>query len=365
MSITNVKPDAPDARRHRSRAIQIPIRRKLLYMSVVVAMLLAAAELLAQSVLYFAYGRGLQPWERLHEYDSDLGWINIPDRFVADRYGPGKHVTQNGQRLRATHDYQPDIPAGKYRIICLGDSFTYGICGDDETYPAQLERLCPSIEAVNMGGAGFGVDQTYLWYKRDGTRFRANLLLCAFIEDDFTRMSRATFMTRNPKPRLRLDDGSLIASNDPVPTWGECSPTGWFEEFPCKTSLFHLVYTGTTRAFARTDVFPVAERIFDELNGLSRKRDQNLVLVYLPSGYAGASDISQNQPSDTVTWLDSYANDRQVAFLNLTGDFKDLSPEQLTAALQGDGHYSAVGNRLVAEILLRELRARFPDVPRE
>jgi lysophospholipase L1-like esterase len=55
-------------------------------------------------------------------------------------------------------DLQPEKPAGKYRVVALGDSTTYGITNEyDETYPFQLERMLDAdlntdrIEVVNAG----------------------------------------------------------------------------------------------------------------------------------------------------------------------------------------------------------------------
>src|SRR5262249_33225518 len=144
--------------------------------------------------------------------------------------------TINAQGFRARETYERAVPAGKYRIVTLGDSYTmgYGV-GDDATYPARMQALCPALQTVNMGQGGYGVAQDYLWDKRDGTKLDANLLVFAFIAHDFYRMSADNFIGY-AKPVLRLKNNALAVENVPVPaTWG--SRTGmkrlraFFESF--------------------------------------------------------------------------------------------------------------------------------------
>src|SRR5262245_53986457 len=68
------------------------------------------------------------------EYDAELGWRPKPNRKLANLYGKGIGYSTNSQRVRATREYTSEIPPGKYRILCLGDSFTMGFgVGNDET----------------------------------------------------------------------------------------------------------------------------------------------------------------------------------------------------------------------------------------
>lgn len=336
---------------------QISRKKRLLFSAIMVAFMLLLAEGVGQLALRVFYGPEIPEDQRLSQYDPELGWVNVKNRHFPDRYGENKHVTHNSQGFRAVRDYPSEIPKGRHRIVCLGDSFTYGIVGDNDTFPAQLETLCPAIETVNMGGPGYGIDQAYLWYKRDGSVVNANLLLFAFIEDDFQRMAMEAFMTRYPKPQLMLNGNDLVPANVPVPTWGGASNTGWLEEFPRKTALFQTLRKTYVTLANDYDVFPVAERVFDNLNEESRKRNQKLVLVYLPT----KKEIMSAQPTSVSRWVQTITEQKQIPFLNLTGEFKTLSAQELALHFAPDGHLSERGNRLVAEKLLDELKKVLPD----
>ena len=92
--------------------------------------------------LYFAYQSARQEFskepvlaERLHtEYDPLLGWINKPNVSIDDMYGPNVFLKTNSQRFRNQNDFSINVPKGRIRVICSGDSFTlgYGV-GNDHT----------------------------------------------------------------------------------------------------------------------------------------------------------------------------------------------------------------------------------------
>ena len=133
--------------------------------------------------------------ERRHtQYDPDLGWSNIPDVDIPDMYSAGISLRTNGQGFRNDHDFDKSVPDGYKRVICSGDSFTlgYGV-GNDHTWCQRLSALDSRLETVNMGQGGYGVDQAYLWYMRDGRVLEHDIHVFAFITDDLFRMLRSQF----------------------------------------------------------------------------------------------------------------------------------------------------------------------------
>src|SRR5262249_43351639 len=136
-------------------------------------------------------------------FDAELGWVARKSFRAANLFGEGRSLTTNARGFRGAREVDDEIPAGRYRIVCVGDSFTlgYGV-GDESTYEAYLERALPALETVNMGQGGYGVDQAYLWYLRDGRSLHADLLLLAAIAPDWERMLDARFQGEFPKPVL-------------------------------------------------------------------------------------------------------------------------------------------------------------------
>jgi hypothetical protein len=138
------------------------------------------------------------------EYDPELGWINKPSFRNDQMYGSGVYLQTNSQRFRNVRDFDRQVPAGKVRAVCTGDSFTlgYGV-SNDNTWCELLTKKDPRFESVNMGQGGYGVDQAYLWYRRDGLALDHDALIFAFIAEDVARVARRTFQGY-PKPLLAL-----------------------------------------------------------------------------------------------------------------------------------------------------------------
>lgn len=281
----------------------------------------------------------------------------MKNRRVPDRFGTGKSATHNAMGFRALTEYSARAATGKHRVVFLGDSFTYGIdAGDADTYVAKLASMAPSIEAVNMGVPAYGIDQMYLAYRRRGQQLAPDLVLLAFIADDFRRMRMTVFQTQYPKPRLSLRGDKLRVSNVPVPSWGVSGPGGWFRNFPHKTALVRIGRAIFEMYVHPYDPYPVAEHIFAELNRLALRNDQRFVLVYLPSEV----DFERDRNNDVPIRVAEIAARNHIPFFNLTKSLgavaRDGSP-----VFGGDGrHYSEAGYKAVATILLENLRTEFP-----
>src|SRR6185295_9147020 len=115
--------------------------------------------------------------ERLYtKYDSDLGWTNVPNAVVRNLFGPGIDVVINSQGFRNDQEFSVAQPPGRIRMLCVGDSYTFGYgVNEDQGWCHKLTALEPRLEPVNMGQGGYGIDQAYLWYKRDGAKLEHRL----------------------------------------------------------------------------------------------------------------------------------------------------------------------------------------------
>ncbi len=167
------------------------------------------------------YSRLVELAESRHtEYDELLGYVNKRHASVPNMYGPGRSLTTNGQRFRGAEDFALDVPAGRTRLICSGDSFTLGYGVDDaDTWCHQLTVIDPRLETVNMGQGGYGVDQAYLWYQRDAETVKHHAQLFAFIGYDITR---AITPGLGYRPFLAVEQDRLVVKNVPVtrsPPW--------------------------------------------------------------------------------------------------------------------------------------------------
>ena len=312
--------------------------------------------------------------ERVHtEYDPLLGWINKPNSYVEDMYGPGKYLRTNAQRFRGDREYDPNVIKGEKRFICSGDSFTlgYGV-GNPDTWCALLEAQMPNIETINMGQGGYGIDQAYLWYTRDGTRLKHDTLIFAFNTLGFGRMAWDRLSTY-PKPLLDVRDGKIMHRNNPVPKPNYL--TRWlprYEAFLSDLNVMRLIkrvknwngYRNPSKGngWHKTDINQLTSALFQSLVEQARESGSRVKFVFLPL----KSDCRQ-EASQTNNWrrfLQLNAKKHGWDYIDLIKDYCGLDPhstsrlfikENIENYLWSAGHYSEEGNQYVAELLRAHL----------
>ena len=311
--------------------------------------------------------------ERQHtQYDSDLGWVNIPDMDIPDMYGPGISLRTNSQGFRNDYNFDESTPVGKKRIICSGDSFTLGYGVDnDHTWCQQLTALDPRIETVNMAQGGYGVDQAYLWYMRDGTKIKHDIQILAFITDDFYRMQRSQFLGYS-KPVLATENGALVIRNTPVPktSYIFSSITSMKEHFS-KLRTFELI----SRMMRKINVTPdnttqqkfkrrneetrdTLIKIFQALNKSNIENNSKLVLVYLPTKYELDGIAS---PEEWMEFIGRTARSYNIPVIDIMKEFQSMDQDEAAKLFiqSGEllkypgaaGHLNDAGNEMVAKII--------------
>ncbi len=133
---------------------------------------------------------------------------------------PGKRdrtVTINSLGFR-DRERAPDKRPGVFRIIILGGSNTYGAAvGDEDTYPAQMQRLLDErnpgrFEVWNAGVCAYVLTQELAWVREIDTRLDPDLLIFQVI--NYGR--RAFFSTASGRPAFERNP-DLWPENVPFP----------------------------------------------------------------------------------------------------------------------------------------------------
>ena len=308
--------------------------------------------------------------ERRHtKYDEELGWVNLPNIYIKDMYGPGKFFRTNSQSFRNDNDFSRSVPYGKVRFICSGDSFTMGYGVDNEnTWCELLGSINGRIESINMGHGGYGVDQAYLWYKRNSAQFDHDVHIFAFISGDFGRMASDIFLGYG-KPLLELRNGHLVNTDRPVPK------AAYYFQLPqvqnaiknlssvrLLTAIFSRV--GAFSAFERENkktnqqIQEVALKIFQDLQRINQAKKSTLVLVLLP----GEVDYMTKYSEYWREFLYRETAKNGWLFIDLIEEFRNYPPQEVGTLF--NVHYSEKGNAYIAEILYKKLLA-IPEISRK
>jgi hypothetical protein len=312
--------------------------------------------------------------ERRHtQYDPELGWVHQPNVHVPDMYGPGLSLRTNSQGFRAAYDFDTAVAPGKLRIICSGDSFTlgYGV-GTSQTWCDLLAARDARVETVNMGQGGYGLDQIYLWYRRDGIKLAHDLHLLAIVTEDVQRMQTDTFLGYS-KPVLDLDGGALVVRNVPVPKHGYVLSrllsvtrqarnlrTAALSARMAKMVGVNPTMGGTGAGEHNPKTRTIVRKILEELHGINLEKSSRLAVVYLPLLSELESDATRHWPEV----LEAEAHALGIPFVDVLEAFRSLTygdaidmfiPEGRVAYPGAAGHLSLRGNQFVAELIAQAL----------
>ncbi len=153
-------------------------------------------------------------------------WMDVIDGSIVLRPNAhGRYAVPNAfdvnfsvdsQRFRRPGDVQPVPEPGVVRIVALGDSFTFGVgAKDDETYPAQLERILrkrlvqstskrdSDIEVINAGIPGAGIEHEALYFETWVKRFRPEIMIWGIFFNDAERTSGLFFLDESGRAQIR------------------------------------------------------------------------------------------------------------------------------------------------------------------
>jgi hypothetical protein len=298
-------------------------------------------------------------------YDSLLGWSA---RDNVDK--PGVHIVDSGVRRNSPLHTRtrPDD------ILVVGSSFTWGWeVADDESWPAQLEAII-GVPVDNAAVPGFALDQSVLRAEQLLSVMHPRLLLVSIQKAniDWNGFS----LLRNPKPYFTVERGELSVHNIPVPTFRDADP---FEPVIAVLAYSHVL----DRVMARLDpggwysrAVPVANDPVDIscrlLRRLKLRADERGTAVGLVSEFWGEEVLASDRPPARLASVQECASAAGYRVISTFDGFKRVSMADLERFrdlyLKTNsgrfGHYSALGDRLVAEIVAAALRSEpLPRAP--
>lgn len=108
--------------------------------------------------------------------------------FLGKTYNCPYKINSLGLR---DYEYSVFKDKGTFRILCVGDSFTFGIGLElPDTYPKQLEKLLQArypdkkIEVINCGVPSYNTIYEYLFLKEGGLKYNPDLVIIGYAFND-------------------------------------------------------------------------------------------------------------------------------------------------------------------------------------
>lgn len=224
------------------------------------------------------------PGEAQFAYDPTLGWAPIPGSSGTLL---GKPFSFTAEGTREQNRDRPPVTGPL--MIAFGDSMTEGFAvGNDETWPAHLERLT-GRRVLNAGVRGYGLDQMMLRAERMIPELKPSTVVLAFIADDISRTALSVRDAKG-KPYFVPDGDGLALRN--VPMQG-ADRSSFVRTARHLLGYSHLVDRIVNRlgvqqfwygreVSAGTDPFIVSCRLMDRFAALVKREHAKALVVALP-----------------------------------------------------------------------------------
>jgi len=295
-------------------------------------------------------------------YDPQLGW----DYQIA------------ASRIRGPRKTGPK-PAGMFRVIALGDSFTWGIeVKDDECFPHHLEKILQgrqAAEVFNMGVGSYGIDQMLLKYERHGKGLHPDVVVLGIFPHDYDR-TRLSFYSYS-KPIFRRDEktGQYVLENVPVPPPKEVyaslknslNGNGSHAIVFLKNRVRKLLSTlpGNNGYYEETD--RLVEHLLARLKGDLDKTGTKLLVVHIPRGNAfeNGEALSRVKSEPQSAHLRALCEKLKIPHVDLLEALpgrhrlSTIYKEHYIHRPGGSiGHFTPQGNAEVAKIIAEALREK-------
>lgn len=267
--------------------------------------------------------------------DPALGWRFEPDAVVSDR-GPDFELEYRCDRdgFRAT----APRASSERSVLFVGDSFTFGVgVASQDTFVERFAAAFDGVQAHNLGMAGYGVDQMLCALREVGLARQPDVVIAAFVLDDFTRSTTA-YRYRNGwmrKPTFVLEDDALVElteANAPG------SLRRWFEQNLALSELTRRVARRAEMQWGSGERLDLNLRLLVEMATLCRARGIEFAALHLPQRGAWTPLNAVAEPLESAG----------VPYLDLGAAPVD-SPGRLY--FRTDPHFNAAGHALVAERL--------------
>ncbi|MCC6175067.1 MAG: hypothetical protein IT305_07170 [Chloroflexi bacterium] len=240
------------------------------------------------------FGRRNRPgagWKRTSEYKS---WIEI-----------------NSKGLRGPEIDYPK-PPGEYRILVVGDSFTFGEqVNQDETFTSLLESRLNAQESgqtyrvLNAGSNGWATANELIYLAKEGVRFQPDVVIVALylgndVSDNFRRVStvldaeKADLALRGvdsfdgPRRILRHSELYTVFESGVLAKlpWWSSGEQYMSDRKPPKT------------AEEGQEAWDISEQLLDRARDVSESQGARFVVMVIPSASVVASRAPQAKDDD-------------------------------------------------------------------
>jgi hypothetical protein len=315
--------------------------------------------------------------------DPELGYIPVPYQQGV-RKAPGGFTfkySNNSLGWRGSWEYRP-VKSTEYRVLFLGDSFTYGIgVNDDQTFAVQVQKALSaahlSVEVLNAGCPGKGTDYALKCFQTEGQKFHPDLTILGFTVNDYQDNERSEYYNIDKWGELRVkplhcNSSTLKTVLNYLPgynwliSWSQAANLVRQAGVQMLINRAHkvgsdaangLVISYTTNAGRY--VTPAGKKLtriyLRHLNAAVKQADSKLMIFYIPI----APEVVEYRRTHTIS-----ADERVILRIAANSGLPlwsltpllALSGQPIDRLYYKEGHWTAAAHALVARYLSRQIQ---------
>jgi hypothetical protein len=298
--------------------------------------------------------------------EPDLGFEFVPANRFCHYYWPplvGGRPWKQCYRINSLgirdREYPPYPPPGTRRIVCVGDSSTFGEGVEaEQAFPKRLEALLWAdtvrnsgnrVEVINAGVAGYDIEKKLAHFRLKCLGLHSQIAILAFTLND-PQVMRA----------LYIDGDGFLASRE-APRWrrfrqrvkkrsalGNWGAHRWSELAGAQRLM--STYGSRSPEWIRT------RNILREFRNLSLENSVHLLVAILPAPFR----LNGGHPYLPIyRIIESFLEEEGIAWVNLFESLRGM--EKPRVILEScDFHPSSEAHARFASALHRELAGKMP-----
>ena len=317
--------------------------------------------------------------------DPELGEIPVPGQHGL-RHFPGVFnftYSNNSLGWRGSREYRADKQTA-YRVLFLGDSFTYGLgVNDDQTFAVQVEKILTadrlSVEVMNAGCPGKGTDYEVKVFDTVGRKFHPDLTVLCFFCNDFQDNERAEYYNIGKHGELQAkvlncNQGTLKKILLDLPgynwliSWSQAANlvkqagvdllvNRAAKGGPDATQGLVVSYSPGAEGYANRTNKGLTNIYVEHLNTAVKRAGGALIMFYIPV----SQEVREFQKSRTISADERtcvrIAADNGITLWSLT-PLLALSGQSIDHLYYKEGHWTAAAHKLAARYMSRLIASR-------
>ena len=316
--------------------------------------------------------------------NPELGEIPVPGQ-QGERKIPGVYsfrYSNNSLGWRGRREYR-EAKQTDYRVLFLGDSFTYGTgVNDDQTFAARVEKDLRagrmSVEVLNAGAPGKGTDYALKCFQTLGRKFHPDLTVLGFFANDFQDNARGEYYNVGRRGDLRVKPpdcrrGTIKAVLDCLPAYNWLLSRSQAANLIKQAGVKVLInrarktdpdasrglvvsYTRSARGYDTATNRALTRIYLEQLNAAVKQAGGALMMFYIPISQEVRQYRQTRTTSPDERAIQRIAAQNGLMLWSLT-PLLAHSGQSIDRLYYSEGHWTAAAHAIAARYLSRLIQS--------